>query len=93
MADNERLVLVVDDDASMRHSTDCLIRSIGLRVETFASADQFLKHQRPDRPACLVLDMRMLGLSGLDLSRNWRLFKSRRREMFGYEVPKMVRKT
>ena len=60
---------MVDDDASMRHSTECLIRSIGLNAMTFASADQFLKHKRPDTPACLLLDMRMPGLSGLDLQK------------------------
>ena len=60
---------MVDDDASMRHSTECLIRSIGLSAMTFASADQFLKHKRPDTPACLLLDMRMPGLSGLDLQK------------------------
>src|SRR6267142_3754358 len=69
MPRNEGVVFVVDDDASMRHSTECLIRSIGLRAETFASADQFLKHERPDEPACLILDMRMPGLSGLDLQK------------------------
>jgi FixJ family two-component response regulator len=69
MAGNEGVVFVVDDDASMRHSTECLIRSIGLNAMTFASADQFLKHKRPDTPACLLLDMRMPGLSGLDLQK------------------------
>jgi FixJ family two-component response regulator len=69
MAENEGVVFVVDDDASMRRSTECLIRSIGLSAETFSSADQFLKHKRPNRPACLVLDMRMPGLSGLDLQK------------------------
>jgi FixJ family two-component response regulator len=69
MAGNEGVVFVVDDDASMRHSTECLIRSIGLNALTFASADQFLKHKRPDTPACLLLDMRMPGLSGLDLQK------------------------
>lgn len=60
---------MVDDDASMRHSAECLIRSIGLNAMTFASADQFLKHKRPDTPACLLLDMRMPGISGLDLQK------------------------
>jgi len=53
--------------ASMRDSTEFLIRSVGLSAETFASADQFLKHHRPSKPACLVLDTRTPGLSGLDL--------------------------
>lgn len=69
MAGTDAIVFVVDDDASMRHSTECLISSIGLRAETFASAQQFLKHKLPDVPACLVLDMRMPGLSGLDLQK------------------------
>jgi len=60
---------VVDDDPAMRHSTQCLIRSIGLRAETFTSAQQFLKYKRPNEPSCLVLDMRMPGLSGLDLQK------------------------
>jgi len=69
LAENAGVVFVVDDDAAMRHSTQCLIRSIGLRAETFASAQQFLKYKRPDEPSCLVLDMRMPGLSGLDLQK------------------------
>lgn len=69
MAGTDAIVFVVDDDASMRHSTECLISSIGLRAETFASAQQFLKHKLPDVPSCLVLDMRMPGLSGLDLQK------------------------
>lgn len=60
---------MVDDDPAMRHSTQCLIRSIGLRAETFTSAQQFLKYKRPNEPSCLVLDMRMPGLSGLDLQK------------------------
>ena len=69
MAEQDAIVFVVDDDASMRHSTECLIQSIGLRAQAFASAQQFLKHKLPDVPACLVLDMRMPGLSGLDLQK------------------------
>ena len=63
------LVLVVDDDAAVRESLDSLIRSVGLRVETFSSAREFLRHKLPDQPACLVLDVRLPGLSGLDLQR------------------------
>jgi len=62
-------VFVVDDDLSVREALSSLIRSIGLRVETFASAQDFLRYQRPDVTACLVLDVRMPGLSGLDLQR------------------------
>jgi FixJ family two-component response regulator len=61
------IVLVVDDDLSVREALSSLIRSVGLRVETFASAQEFLGFQRPDAPACLVLDVRMPGQSGLEL--------------------------
>jgi FixJ family two-component response regulator len=59
----------VDDDASVREALSSLIRSIDLNVETFSSAREFLQHKRPDVPACLVLDVRLPGLSGLDLQR------------------------
>jgi FixJ family two-component response regulator len=63
------LVYVVDDNASMRESLKNLIRSVGLRVEAFASAQEFLRAQRSDVPGCLVLDVRLPGLSGLDLQK------------------------
>jgi FixJ family two-component response regulator len=63
------IVFVVDDDASVRPAMESLIRSVGLRVKSFASANDFLRYQRPDAPACLVLDVRLPGLSGLDLQR------------------------
>ena len=63
------MVFVVDDDAPMRESLKNLIRSVGLRVELFASAQEFLRSKRPDWPSCLVLDVRLPGLSGLDLQR------------------------
>lgn len=63
------MVFVVDDDESMREALSSLIRSVGLQVLTFASAQAFLQHPRPDTPACLVLDVRMPGLSGLELQR------------------------
>jgi FixJ family two-component response regulator len=62
-------VFVVDDDGSVREAIKNLIRSVGLRVETFASAQEFLQAQHPDVPSCLVLDVRLPGLSGLDLQR------------------------
>jgi FixJ family two-component response regulator len=62
-------VFVVDDDAAMRESLDSLIRSVGLRVESFSSAQEFLQRKTPEGPACLVLDVRLPGLSGLDLQR------------------------
>jgi FixJ family two-component response regulator len=63
-------VFVVDDDASMREAVASLIRSVGLRVETFGDAEAFLQHRRPDGAACLVLDVRLRGQSGLDLQRD-----------------------
>ena len=62
----ESIVFVVDDDASVRNSLGSLFRSVGLRVELFGSADDFLQSQRPDAPCCLVLDVRLPGLSGLE---------------------------
>ena len=67
--DAEALVFVVDDDAPMRESLKNLLRSVGLRVEAFASAQEFLHSPRPDVPGCLVLDVRLPGLSGLDLQK------------------------
>ena len=62
-------VFVVDDDAPMREALSSLIRSIGLRVEIFSSAREFLRAKASDGPACLVLDVRLPGLSGMDLHR------------------------
>jgi FixJ family two-component response regulator len=66
----ESVVFVVDDDASVREALSSLIRSIGLRVETFGSAQEFWSYRRTDAAACLVLDVRLPGLSGLDLQRD-----------------------
>src|SRR5256884_4021362 len=60
---------VVDDDPAIRDALASLLRSVGLAVETFGSAQEFLNRQPPDGPACLVLDVRLPGLSGLDLQR------------------------
>src|SRR5262245_13637884 len=59
-------VFVVDDDASVRTALSSLMRSVGLRVELFASAAEFLAAKRHDGPCCLVLDVRLPGTSGLD---------------------------
>ena len=59
-------VLVVDDDTSMREALSDLFQSVGLRVEVFASTQEFIKNKRPEGPACLVLDVRLPGKSGLD---------------------------
>jgi len=67
MADDNPIVFIVDDDESIRNALSRLIKSVGLKVETFSSANDFLKHDPYDGPACLVLDIRMPGLSGLDL--------------------------
>ena len=67
MMDTEALVCVVDDDASLRESLQDLLGSVGLRVAAFASAQEFLRSPRPEVPSCLVLDVRLPGLSGLDL--------------------------
>ena len=63
---DQPIVFVVDDDASTRQALGRLFYSVQLRVEVFASAQEFLRSQRPDVPACLVLDVRLPGLSGLD---------------------------
>ena len=62
----QEVVFVIDDDASLRHSLSSLFRSIGLKVEVFDSAADFLKVGRPEVASCLVLDVRLPGLSGLD---------------------------
>ena len=62
-------MFAVDDDASMREALSRLFRSVGMRAEIFTSAEDFFMFKRPDAPACLVLDVRMPGLSGLDLQR------------------------
>ena len=61
------VVFVVDDDASVREALDSLIRSVGLRVETFSSGREFLRYKRPNEPACLVLDVRLPDRSGLQV--------------------------
>lgn len=69
MGDDAGVVFVVDDDAGVRDATRGLLASIGLEVQTFKSASEFLGSKRPEAPACLVLDVRLPGLSGLDLQR------------------------
>ena len=59
-------VFVVDDDPSVRDSLSNLFRSVGLRTEVFGSAHEFLQHKPPDVPSCLILDIRLPRLSGLD---------------------------
>lgn len=63
----EATVYVVDDDPAARDSVSALVTAAGLRVQSFSSAEAFLQENRPDKPSCLVSDLRMLGMSGLDL--------------------------
>jgi FixJ family two-component response regulator len=67
MKEAEPIIFVIDDDESIREALKDLLESVGLLVETFASAPEFLQSSHPDVPSCLVLDVRMPGLSGLDL--------------------------
>jgi FixJ family two-component response regulator len=67
--DAEALVFVVDDDALLRASLQDLLESVGLRVAACASAQEFLRRARPEVLSCLVLDVRLPGLSGLDLQK------------------------
>ena len=69
MTEVEAIVFVVDDDEGMRQSLKNLIRSVGLQVKEFASAQEFLRSKLTDVPGCLVLDVRLPGLSGLDLQK------------------------
>jgi FixJ family two-component response regulator len=67
--ESKAIVFVVDDDASVREALESLVRSAGFGVESFSSAQDFLDHRKPNRPSCLVLDVRLPGLSGLDLQK------------------------
>ena len=65
MSDAQAVVFVVDDDESMRRSLATLLRSVGLDARVFASPQEFMEAKRPDAPGCLVLDVRLPGMSGL----------------------------
>lgn len=67
MSSDRPVIFVVDDDLTVRQALDSLIRSVGFDCQTFASARDFLSSNLPNQPGCLVLDVRMPGLSGLDL--------------------------
>ena len=78
MVERDRQVIsVVDDDESLRRSLGNLFRSVGFSVETFASADEFLRSAQRDSTSCLVLDLRMNGMSGLELLRHLAARESR----------------
>src|SRR5438093_12141814 len=77
MGERDRAVVsIVDDDASLRRSVRNLLRSVAFRVETFASAEEFLRSAERENTGCLVLDLRMTG-SGLDLLRHLAAERSR----------------
>jgi FixJ family two-component response regulator len=65
VSDARPAVFVIDDDQSMRRSLDALLRSVALDVHLFSSAEEFMSAKRPEAPGCLVLDVRMPGMSGL----------------------------
>lgn len=69
MSSIEPLVFVIDDDAGVRTSIQRLLKSVGLRADAFASAQDFLQRPRHDGPSCLILDVRLPGISGLELQR------------------------
>lgn len=66
-AQNVPTVFIVDDDAGVRHAIEDLLESVGVRSESFASAQEFLSSKREDGSSCLILDVRLPGISGLDL--------------------------
>jgi FixJ family two-component response regulator len=72
MTEEQPTVIVIDDDPSMREALDGLLRSVGLRVESFGSAQEFLRRKPPDTAGCLVLDVRLPGRSGLDIQQELR---------------------
>ena len=69
MSEDKPIVFVVDDSPSVRDALDSLIRSVHLNVQAFGSTEEFLQFKRPDAPGCIVLDVRLPGLSGLDFQR------------------------
>jgi FixJ family two-component response regulator len=68
-AEDARTVFVIDDDAAVRASIQGLLKSVSLRSEAFGTAEEFLHSKRPDGPGCLVLDVRLPGVNGLDFQR------------------------
>jgi len=69
MNSDNPIVFVVDDDRRVQEALSSLISSVGLRVATFASASEFMKSEKPDAPACLVLDLKLPDISGLELQK------------------------
>jgi FixJ family two-component response regulator len=88
------MVFVVDDDSSIREAIKNLVSLVGLRVETFGTAQEFLRSERPDMPGCVVLDVELPGLSGLDLQRELAAHRTQLPIIFitGYgDIPMSVR--
>src|ERR1051326_3714048 len=74
MRASQNSVFIVEDDPSMRNALKNLLRSVGLEPSVFGSAQEFLEAERPNAPSCLILDVRLPGLSGLDLQRELAAF-------------------
>src|SRR5258708_30060970 len=68
-AEEQPVVFVIDDDGMVRDAVNDLLCSIGLKVESFGSAQEFLQSKRPDAPGCIILDVRLPGASGLEFQR------------------------
>lgn len=77
MSEDQPTIFVIDDDVSVRDAITGVVKSVGLRAQTFASAQDFLHTSPPDGPNCLVLDVRLPGLSGLDFQRELARLKIR----------------
>jgi FixJ family two-component response regulator len=69
MSEDQPTIFIIDDDVSVRDAITGVVKSVGLRAQTFVSAQDFLQRSPPDGPNCLVLDVRLPGLSGLDFQR------------------------
>ena len=69
MTEDQPIIYVLDDDYRVREALSSLLLSLGLRVEVFASAAEYLEFKKPDCPACLILDLELPGMSGLELQR------------------------
>jgi FixJ family two-component response regulator len=68
-AEGTPMVFVIDDDAHVRAAVEGLLKSVGLRSQSFGTGQEFLRSERPDAPSCLVLDVRLPGINGLDFQR------------------------
>jgi FixJ family two-component response regulator len=69
MSEDQAIVIVIDDDVSIRESVEDLLRSVGLEVKSFATSREFLQQKLPDAPGCIVLDVRLPGGSGLEFQK------------------------